>query len=403
MHLDLGLQPLGVLPLPAGMLLLPDTEAAAETATLLRRGRIPVSYPPEAGYYALAARGATPEEVLVTLGSAGAESAYNRLVLTGDAVLLEELRFSCSGDMRLLVEIQGFLRGACDLPPMEAAQSDLLKSLLASAHAARLIEQGAHGEATSLLRRGIRVSDELSPVLAAGLHGDLARILSVTSTAMDEAIDEWRAARAALLGTDFKDALAEVTLSLAVALHGACEGNPGRLSEAIGLYLEAARLASSESSPGVFGGANMNLALAYLAIPMTEASDQLRYGVALSCLRTAAKVFAAAGLEEDLAAARMNLASALVYAPSGRQGDNLVEAVEIYEEVAAWRSAQGDMLGYARARANQGTALAHLGIFEQGIGRLHEARAIFEEFGSFAETAGVREMLDHIARERAGR
>ncbi|MGH3850969.1 MAG: hypothetical protein ACRDRT_14945, partial [Pseudonocardiaceae bacterium] len=97
--------------------------------------------------------------------------------------------------------------------------------------------------------------------------------------------------------------------------------------------------------------------------------------------------------------AQLNLANALVYTPSKHQGDNLVEAVELYETVLDARDRETDPLGRARVLANQGNALAHLGVFDQAKAKLYEARFLFEEFEEIDAVRTVRDVLDEIARQ----
>ena len=96
--------------------------------------------------------------------------------------------------------------------------------------------------------------------------------------------------------------------------------------------------------------------------------------------------------------ATLNLANALVYTPSTHQADNLVEAVELYEEVLESGVRDQDTLGRARVMANQGNVLAHLGIFEEARGKLVEARYLFESQLDHDSATAVRSMLDEIAR-----
>jgi hypothetical protein len=144
-----------------------------------------------------------------------------------------------------------------------------------------------------------------------------------------------------------------------------------------------------------------NLAAAYLTMPMMEASDQLRRGVAVQSLRNALKVYTPQSHPEQWASVQLNLANALVYAPSTHQGDNLVEAVELYEAILLVRNRETDPLGRARVLSNQGNVLAHLGMFDQAKAKLHEARFLFEEFEDGESVRAVRGLLDEIARQAA--
>jgi len=142
----------------------------------------------------------------------------------------------------------------------------------------------------------------------------------------------------------------------------------------------------------------MNLATAHLAVPMTQASDQLRLGVATQALRACRRVFTPEEHPGPWASATLNLANALVYTPSTHQADNLVESVELYEEVLQSGIRAQDPVGRARLLSNQGNALAHLGIFGEARAKLVEARFIFEEHLDHDSAGAVRSVLDEIAR-----
>jgi tetratricopeptide (TPR) repeat protein len=202
-------------------------------------------------------------------------------------------------------------------------------------------------------------------------------------------------------GTDLTVGRAELHLTLALTLHELADGSPGLLVRAVPQYHSALQLVTSEEAPEVWAAAHANLAAAYLTMPMMEASDQLRRGVAVQSLRNALKVYAPQSHPEQWASVQLNLANALVYAPSTHQGDNLVEAVELYEAVLRVRDRRSDPLGRARVLSNQGNVLAHLGMFDQAKAKLHEARFLFEEFEDGESVRAVRGLLDEIARQAA--
>ena len=151
----------------------------------------------------------------------------------------------------------------------------------------------------------------------------------------------------------------------------------------------------------MWASAHANLATAYLTMPMTEASSQLRLGVAAQSLRSALKVYTPEDYPEQWASVQLNLANSLVYTPSSHQLENLVEAVDLYEAVLAARDRDTDPLGRARVLANQGNVLAHLGDFDQAKAKLYEARFLFEELGDHESVLTVRGVLDEIAKQSA--
>jgi tetratricopeptide (TPR) repeat protein len=136
-------------------------------------------------------------------------------------------------------------------------------------------------------------------------------------------------------------------------------------------------------------------------MPMVEASGQLRLGVAAQSLRSALKVYTRESHPQEWASTQLNLANSLVYSPSTHPAENLAEAVELYEAVLEARDRETDPVGRARVLANQGNALAHLGMFDEAKAKLYEARFLFEELGDEESVRTVRGVLDEIARQRA--
>ena len=53
------------------------------------------------------------------------------------------------------------------------------------------------------------------------------------------------------------------------------------------------------------------------------------------------------------------------------------------------------------ARSCRSRGLAHLGHFDQAKARLHEARAIFEEFADDDAVRTVRSILDEVAKQES--
>ena len=96
------------------------------------------------------------------------------------------------------------------------------------------------------------------------------------------------------------------------------------------------------------------------------------------------------------ASTQLNLANALQYAPTSHVEENLQEAVNLYEEILTVRRPTENPVGYARLLANQGNALAHLGIFEHAIPKLTEAQNVFSQIGETDSAQSIMEVLNEI-------
>ena len=161
-------------------------------------------------------------------------------------------------------------------------------------------------------------------------------------------------------------------------------------------YQEALQTLTRENAPDLYALAHNNLALAYLAMPMSEASDQLRMGIAVQSLREALKVYDRRQQPELWSSAQLNLANALQHLPTSHPEDNLIEAVELYEDLLSVRSRADDPIGFARLLANQGNALAHLGIFQHAETKLNEALNLFSMYGQNEEASVIADLLKEI-------
>lgn len=382
-------QPLGAFPLPAGYLLVPAGADTEDARLALLAGRLPSPWPERMRAHELAMAG-DRDGALAALTGDDPVTRFNRYVLDPDGAALVDgdgwgLRAEL-GEFAPLVDVVAFVLGHSDSPPPRGSTDGELAAVVLAA-------QAADGMADP--EGAVAMLDE-----AAALAGDtpLAGLLLGASATMapDTVARLERAVR--LLGDadDLRIGRAEVHLALAQALHD--PQHPEQLVRAIPHYHSTLAMVLRAEAPELWASAHADLAAAYLTMPMTEASDQLRLGVAVASLRNALKVFTRADHPERWASTQLNLANSLVYTPSTHQADNLVEAVELYEAVLELRDRGTDPLGRARVLANQGNALAHLGMFDPAKAKLYEARFIFEEFGDHDSMRAVRGVLDEVAR-----
>ncbi|GAB3001331.1 hypothetical protein [Mycobacterium bourgelatii] len=394
-------QALGAFPLPLGYLLIPAAEENDLVRAKLLAGNLPDEWP--AGLRALQlAHDGDVEAALAHLTGADPVTRYNRFVLHPEGpegMDTDELRTEL-GEFGVLVDLVLFTLGRRDTPPeVDDATGELAAAAL-SAQATHALAAGDPETAITLLERAADAASTVSPCLQGVLVGAAGSIC--------RDIEDWSAqerferALQLLDGADgLRVARAELHLAIAGLIHERAQDNPAWLSKAIPHYHSALQLVLREEAPLLWASAHANLATAYLTMPMVEASDQLRLGVAAQSLRSALKVYTPEQYPEQWASVQLNLANSLVYTPSKHQADNLVEAVELYEGVLAVRDRETDPLGRARVLANQGNALAHLGMFDQAKAKLYESRFLFEEQQDHDSVRAVRGVLDEIARQTA--
>ena len=404
-------QPLGVFGLPAGYLLIPADPAFDEARLALVAGCRPASFPDGLAWYERALEGDLDGAMAGLAAVPGARTdpviRINQLVLDPSPEALAQLRAdaAATGDEAFVVHVDtiGFILGLLPEPPV-VDQSPVDGELAAMALAARAVlalERRDRAAAVDHLEAAAQAAHPVSAALAGQLMGQLANA-QLDDGGADRAAVTFQAALDLLAGTDLAVSRAELHVAAGALHQERSESAPRLMAQAINHYHQAMALVDATTAPETFAIANANLGLAYLMMPMNEASDQLRMGVAVQSMREALRFFTPTEHPERWSSTQLNLANALVYLPSKHQADNIAEAVGLYQAVLEQRDAEQDPLGRARVLANQGNALAHLGHLDDAAGRLQEARSLFVAYDEHDAARTVATLLDDLARHRAG-
>ncbi|MDJ0771346.1 MAG: tetratricopeptide repeat protein [Ilumatobacter sp.] len=394
-------QPVGVFPLPAGYLVIPDGHDDVRAS--LVEGKLPAEWPDELRFYAIALDG-DPVAAAAALTGDDLVARANRLVLEPSRTSYEALAAdaAAAGDAAFVVHVDtiAFALGLRPAPPDPSDTDGEFSAMAAAAHATAALERGDTAAAIEHLEAAAQSAHDTSVPLAGQLMGQLANT-QLDEGGVQRASVTFQAALDAMAGTDLHLTSAELHVAAGAMYQEMSEAAPRLMQQAINHYHQALALVRRDDAPETWAIANANLGLAYLMMPMQEASDLLRTGVAVQSMRDALTHFTPETHPDRWSSTQLNLANALVYMPSKHQADNIAEAVELYEAVLEHRSRGSDPQGRARVLANQGNALAHLGMFDQAKARLHEARAIFEEFGEDEAVRSVRGVLDEIAKQES--
>ena len=397
-------QPLGALPWPAGMLLLPESADSAPVAAALVVGTIPDEWPDSLAFLRLAldenidgaAAAITADDVV---------SRYNRAVLVGGDGVWEALAAQTDGELRALVDTARFSVGLVDEPPSAAGTTGEVAAVVGSARASAWMERGDFGAAVAELADAAAAADAAaSPILAGSLRLTRAELLRERIGDPAAAAREADLAVQRLPLTAPRELRAELQVTRALARQELAGTERGALLAVVADLTEATKVFREDTYPEMFATINQHLALAYLVMPMSSEGDRIRVGVAVNSLRASLRVFTPETHPVAWASTQLNLANALQYLPSVHQESNLDEAVQLYEEVLQYRDPQRDPLGYARILANQGNALGHLGVFADARTRLDTARGLFEANGDADSVASVDDVLASLdAAEAAAR
>jgi len=383
-------QPLGVLPWPAGLLLLP--EGAGAVAADLTQGKVPQMWPEGLAYYAAALDG-DPAAAAELVPGNDLVARYNRAVLVGGDEAWQSLADESAGELHALVDTARFTMGLSDEPPDVHGVDGAVAAMARSARASAALE--ARDATLALDELSLAVADALAagcPVLAGSLRLSLAELLR-------EAGDPARSAREAdaalqvLPPTADRELRAQLQVTRALARQELAGTDRGALLAVVADLTEAARVFREDTHPELFAVCNQHLALAYLVMPMSDQGDRIRVGVAVNALRAALRVYTPQTHPVAWASTQLNLANALQYLPSAHQEQHLDEAVQLYEELLAHRDPGTDPIGCARILSNQGNALGHLGVFTDARDRLGRARDLFRSAGDAESASTVDEIL----------
>lgn len=400
-------QPLGVLPWPAGMLVVPGGHD--DVRALLLRGVTPDEWPADLEFLRLALEG-SPAEAAELLTGKDEISRYNRAVLVGG----EDAWVGFDGvdaDLAALVGVATYSVGVADLPPSPDDVSGEIAAVVRSALASAALEQGDVPRAIDQLRQGaLDALEGGSMLLSASLRATAAELLRERMGDPEGAVSEVDAALRAIPRQvpDAErfypppDLWGDLHTTRALARQELSRTNPALLLSVTQDLTEALKVFSEEAYPEQFAACNSHLALAYLVIPMSGQGDRLRVGVAVTSLRAALRVYGPDTHPALWASTQMNLANALQYLPSVHQEDNLDEAVNLYEELLRYRTEETDPLGCARILTNQANALGHLGVFSDARERLGRARGLFASHGDDEGVATVDEILASINDAQGG-
>ena len=384
-------QPIGALPWPAGMLLLP--EGADDVSAALVSGRDVDQWPVGTEFMRRALNEDIDQAVADLVGD-DLVTRYNRAVLVGGEGVWEALAEETTGELRALVDTARFSVGLLDEPPSGAGTTGEVAAVVASARASAAIEENDFARAVAELGAGATAADEAgSPLLAGSLRLSRAELLR------EQLDDPAAAAREADLAvqrlplTAPRELRAELQVTRALARQALAGTERGALLAVVADLTEASKIFREDTYPEMFATINQHLALAYLIMPMSSEGDRIRVGVAVNSLRAALRVYTPDTHPVAWASTQLNLANALQYLPSVHQEANLDEAVQLYEEVLQYRDPLRDPLGYGRILANQGNALGHLGVFADARERLTRARELFAANGDDEAVEGVDEVL----------
>jgi tetratricopeptide (TPR) repeat protein len=401
MSISLRPQPIGIFPHPANYLLLPETVKDTPEYADLMKGVYSTAKDSEDLKFYVAAIEEDTETALKNLpDDDSAQTKFNRFVLEPNSNVYKELKEEFTGELAVLLDVVAFTLNLLSEPPGEEKCTEEIAATVLLTQATYQMETGQPQKAVETMQKAADASKNASPVLAAQINMNLGETLHQYQGASANALMYYKRAIDSLKDSELEFEKASTNLNLGICFQELSNGQRGAILEAVKCYQEALNYFKADHFPDQFALAQNNLALGYLSMPMTEASDQLRVGIAVQSLREVLKIWTRDANPEGWQSAQLNLANALQYLPSKHIEENLTEAVKLYEEILEVRKRSENPIGYARLLSNQGNALAHLGIFEHALPKLNEARDLFKKNGEMESAQSIEDVLNEIETTR---
>lgn len=392
-------QPLGVFPGAAGFFLLPKVENGTEIIEMLLKGFFPDPFPKDWEFFKAAIDGESVDTVIQLMPDTK-ERYFNQFILLSDQEHFQRAKETLPKKYLLILEAVAWRQHLISTPPEYGQVTDEMKAFLLATHAYDAFQKQQWKNGLNLLQQAAQCVQSVSPIFAARLLSEKAATIQMLEINTNEMIEDYQLALSLLKKSNFQQMRAELLFQLGAAYQNLAVQNRSSLLEAIKCYNEALQTFQAEDDKEAFAMTHMNLALAYLMVPETDNSQELKTVTAIQSLRTALQYFKKETHPEYWASVTLNLANALQYAKSSHIEDNLWEAVSLYEEILQVRKKDTDLLGYARVIANQGTALSHLGAFTRAVPQLKNAQKIFQQVGDLESVEMLENTLTDIAQKQ---
>ena len=344
----LSAQPIGIYPGAAAHLLLPHLHNGSKQAVRggnslcqsalgeLLRGNLNTQVPEAWQFFLHAARNelSLAQEQLEKIDDAQYR-LYNRFVLnpSGDSL--------CEAQQRLndpllceMLSVTAYAYGLSNECPAAETVTGELRAWAIATQSTQKIESEDFVVARQMLAEAIELARPTSPLLSAILLAQSAQVAQHSQLPAGLIQNEIEQAIAIAQTCQLDGFLGDLYTQLGMLLQRVAGENRHAMQAAVRAYQMALQSGiSAQSNPSAFAEVQNNLGLAYLSMPQTESSNQLRSGIAIQSFRYALDSIDKQSHAEQWARVSMNLANALQYAPSSHPVENLVQAVEIYEQV----------------------------------------------------------------------
>jgi len=389
---DIPVQSVGILPMPASLMILPYIESWDRHIDNILSLRLE-NTPPQWSFlkYVITGELDKAKEAMEVVNEKEVK-LYNLAILSGSEEDIEKT-IRVLKDQLLVSLLENLLnlgRGQKLKTDVDTDRRDI-QALLSLMRSVRETSSGNRKLATEALDEAVKLIKGLSPVFEAHLLYKKALLIFESKGENYHLLSLYEEILKTLKDTKADWLKGEIYFQM-----GNMFSTFGNLHEAIKHYNLALEHKDRDKERYTWALIQNNKGLAYLSIPVQDVEDHMRLAYGVQCLKKALEVFTKKSFPEEWASATLNYANALQYLPTADPVKNLLKAIELYKEVAHYREQKGDREGYARALANMGNALAHLGRLDEAKDKLITARRTFMSMGMSDEVSAIDEIMNEI-------
>ena len=177
---------------------------------------------------------------------------------------------------------------------------------------------------------------------------------------LERALQCFRTALETLQKQGQPEEVAELELNQGLVLQALTGLGRGRITDAIAAYHRSLRVFGRETYPQEYAVLHNNLAIAYLAMPVTDETGRMREALAVQSFEEVLKVINLIDHPSEYAMINNNLGNALQGVSSGHVLENHLRALAAYDEALRVRNVRDTPAEYANTIANKANVLRWL-------------------------------------------
>ena len=271
--------------------------------------------------------------------------------------------------------------------------------------------------AVALYEQALETCPAAAPLLRARVGARMGTALQALpdgeAKALHRAQFAFEAALPVLQERGKPEEVAEAQMNLGLVLQSLAGSGAARITDAVQCYHRALSVFTREGYPQEYAILHNNLAIAYLAIPLSDERAKMREALAVQSFEEVLKVVTLVDHPTEYAMLQNNLGNALQYAASGHALENNLRALVAYDEALKVRNPRDTPLEYANTISNKANVLRNLpdGVGSPATSRREnlalardsyaEAERIFTRFNQAGAASVVQEALAEVEQQLA--